>query len=172
MKKWFSVILVLVFMGCDSDDLGGGAAQLDLVTGLMARSSAQEPATVLGNPNVRNGNLFHIAPNPSTDNVVLFATENIDQAWIVAGKPLRKYKEVDFTTLLDASLYTDAEIAGKALKSYPDLNSQQVMLNVGELAAGYYRVFVKINGQLYWENLYFSADGSTDLQTLVNFWSE
>ncbi|PCE65755.1 hypothetical protein [Sediminicola luteus] len=172
MKKWFPLVLVLAFIGCDSDDLGGGAAQLDLVTGIWNPTIVPEEGFVLGNPNVRNLGVFTIKPNPADNEIQLSSDQNISKVYLVLGKPLRKYKEVDFATLLNADLYTEAEIRDKAVSESPSIEVQPITISFEDLAPGYYRVFVQIEGQFYWDNAYVSKEAGFDIQTLVDFWSE
>ena len=45
--------------------------------------------------------------------------------------------------------------------------NNEVLLNLESLEDGYYRVFIKINGQLEWHNIY---KGSVDITSFIDRW--
>jgi hypothetical protein len=53
---------------------------------------------------------------------------------------------------------------------FTNLNTPDIILNLDQLTAGYYRVYVKIGGILYWDNIYI-PDGNFVIDDLINFWN-
>ncbi len=47
-------------------------------------------------------------------------------------------------------------------------------MNIGTLEKGYYRIFVKIGGVIYWDNLYKYENGGNNeeqFNAISNFWN-
>ena len=80
-----------------------------------------------------------------------------------------------FSNILNTDFYDENSIV---LNSKNSLNvngqsSKEFSLNVGMLEKGYYKVFIKIGGKIYWDNLY-KYDNIEDTQkqstSIMNFW--
>ncbi len=173
MKKLSFSLLLLFIISCDNNDdsenIGNDATRLDLVTGINIRSSVNAPDVQLGNPNITMNTDFRIFPNPPIGTVFLTSAREIEEVWIIEGNAEKSFQETDFSTLLRPDLYTEDDIDSQAILKFPDQNVGNITLDLTDLNIGYYRVFVKMDGNLYWDNIYVS-DGSVAIEQLIVFW--
>lgn len=151
------------------------STDLNLVTGINCRETGDpnEIPVILGNPNVLTNHSFFIYPNPSSAFVSISANENISTIWIVPANPEKIYQNVNFSTTLNTDLYSEQTINSNSKFSYSPQSATSAFINIEGLAKGYYKVFVKINGKIYWDNLYKyenQGDNQAQFDALTNFW--
>ena len=174
MKKILLVIIVIVLNSCNKNDDNDeiGASTIDLVTGINFRQTFDDTSLTLGNPNNYTNNIFVIYPNPAVDFLSIASNENITKVWIIPGNPNKIYQQTDFSTIYNPSTYTESQIQTKSLLELNDLNSTNVLVDLNSLNTGYYRIFLKINNALYWDNIYLEKDGDEDsINEIINFWN-
>lgn len=176
MKKLLILISVLA-LSCTNDKTSAPTEKtaLNLVTGINCRqtSDLNEIPLQLGNPNVLVSNMFFVYPNPSNEFVQITANQNISSIWIVSATPEKLYQDVNFSSILNTDLYSEQTIVSNSKVSVTGPSATTFRINIGNLVNGYYKVFVKINGKIYWDNLYKyenQTDNQVQFDALTNFW--
>ena len=170
MKKVIIVlipfILLIVLTACSSDDdnQNFNATDIDLVTGLDLRSTINEPATRVGNPNTFS-DMVVVAPNPVLDNLSIGTSSPIIRMWVVPANASMSFKETDFSSLLTESTYSIAEIESRSVGSSEGPDA--ILLE--ELSPGYYRLFIETETGLQWENIYKSPE-DFEIQDFIDSW--
>lgn len=164
----------IIAVSCSSGDDDGhtnssSETDIELVTGLNLRNSEFSDIYRLGNPNVFSDDLFIAYPNPTLGVLNIRAYSEISAVWITPSQANKKHQQTDFSSILTSSLYDEATIASLANKELTDLSATNLIMNLNELKTGYYKVFVKINGNIYWENIFFQ-DNNTDIEDLISYW--
>lgn len=173
MKKMTIIFALLLFISCSNDDDNNNSTSetaVELVTGINIRNSEFSQPTQLGNPNVFTNNQFIAYPNPPAGALSLQAIENISDVWITSANAEKIYQQTDYNSILNSDLYTQSLIESNAEMDFPNLNSTNLVLNLESLTSGYYRVFVKINGNLYWDNIYI-PESNFEIDDLINYWN-
>jgi len=180
--KFYALCLaVLVVFSCSNDDdatIGGSnETAIDLVTGLIARPDAYSPGFRLGNPNIRmpasiSSTTIIAFPNPiiSAFSIQMAQTsEVINNIWLVKANANKIYQDTDFDEILSENTYTVSQIESVAETSFDGISSTNVTLDLGSFEAGYYRVFIKTDQSLYWDNIYINNDG-VDITEFFDSW--
>lgn len=173
MKQILLSLFTLLMIGCGNDDSENNSndeTQIDLVTGINIRSSIDSPPTQLGNPNINNDNDFIAFPNPPIGTLFISSDNEISDVWIVPSIAEKSFQQLDFIDILSWDLYAENEIDSHSELKFLNQNSTNLTLNLETLDAGYYKIFVKIDGTFYWENIY-SSDGSQEIGELIDFWN-
>ncbi len=173
MKKMTIIFALLVLISCSNDDENNNSTSetnIELVTGINIRNSEFSSPTQLGNPNVLTNNQFIAYPNPPAGALSLSASENISDVWITSANAEKIYQQTDFNSILNSNLYTVSEIELNSEMEFTDLNSTNLVLNLENLNSGYFKVFVKIDGNLYWDNIYI-PENNFEIDDLINFWN-
>ena len=175
MKKTIFILFTILTISCNNSDETinpTNSNDINLVTGINFRQTFDDPPFELGNPNILVNNMFVIYPNPANLTVFLSSTQNITDVWIVPASPEKIYQDLDFSTILNTNLYNEQSIISNSNFSLTAQSSTNLSLNIGTLATGYYRVFVKIGGNIYWDNLYKNNGSSPEqIAEIVNFWN-
>jgi hypothetical protein len=174
MKKGIWLVLAVFLLGCSKDEsTKTDRVAMELVTGINLRENIEDTPMVLGNPNIFIENKFVMYPNPAMQAVNFLTEQNAQEIWFVPAFAEKIHQDVNFNTILSSSLYSEASIATNSVFSVNGLTSNQLVLNIESLEPGFYRVFAKIDGQIYWDNLYKpTGDPEVDeLEMLVNFWN-
>lgn len=177
MKKALLIFSCLLALSCNDDDNTAdttGKNSMNLVTGINFRESFENIVLHLGNPNILVNNKFILYPNPAIETIFIKAEENITDIWIVPANAKKIYQEVDFTTALHTNLYSEQSIAENSKLSFNEQSSTEIGVNIGTLKSGYYRVFIKIGGKIYWDNLYKIDDSDNreaEVNALMNSWN-
>ncbi|MEO9510691.1 MAG: hypothetical protein ABJN84_03600 [Flavobacteriaceae bacterium] len=174
MKRFLFFFLVLI--SCDSgsensNNLSSDETKIDLVTGIILKQSISGPSILLGNPNTFDDNLL-IFPNPPIDAIFVEQTENlpISEIWIVPAVEEKLFQSVDFSTILNSELYTDVMLDSSSQIKIDNLQSSNITIDLSNLSTGYYRLFVKVEGGLFWSNIYLNRDGIA-IEELTDFWN-
>ena len=173
MKKMTIIFALLIFISCGNDDENNNSTSetdIELVTGINIRNSEFSAPTRLGNPNVFTNNQFIAYPNPPAGALSLLASENISDVWITPANAEKIYQQSDFNSILNSDLYAESLIESNAEMEFLNLNSTNLVLNLENLTSGYYRVFTKINGTLYWDNIYI-PESNFEIEDLINYWN-
>ena len=146
---------------------------MTLVTGVNFRQSFDDTPLRLGNPNVLVSNKFVMYPNPANESVYVAAQENVTSVWVVPANPEKIHQDVNFGSVLNTNLYSEESINSHSDFSLDGQSTDNINVNLSTLEPGYYKVFVKIGGTIYWDNLYKNdSQGSTEgsINALINFW--
>lgn len=126
----------------------------------------------LGNPNNYTTNIFTIYPNPSTGFLSIASNTNITKVWVIPGNPNKIHQQTDFSSVLNSSLYSESQIQEKSQLKLNDINSLNIILDINSLNSGYYKVFIKINNAIYWDNIYLEKNGDEDsFNEIINYWN-
>ncbi|TDP57828.1 hypothetical protein [Flavobacterium dankookense] len=174
MKKSLLILVTILSLSCNEDENNNlGKTALNLVTGINFRETSDDTPLQLGNPNVLVNNSFVVYPNPANQVISISSQENITDIWFVKSNPQKIHQNVDFSSILNSSLYAEQLIVSNSNFSINGQSSNGISLNIGDLEKGYYKVFVKIGGVLYWDNLYkYENQGNNEEQfnAIINFW--
>jgi hypothetical protein len=173
MKNITIIFALLIITSCSNDDENNNSTtetNIELVTGINIRDSGSSASIQLGNPNVLTNNQFIAYPNPPAGALSLSASENISDVWITPANAEKLYQQTDFNSILNSNLYAESLIESNAEMEFINLNSTNLVLNLENLTSGYYRVFVKINGTLYWDNIYI-PESNFEIDDLINYWN-
>ncbi|WP_353778896.1 hypothetical protein [Winogradskyella sp. 3972H.M.0a.05] len=173
MKNLALILTLLLLVSCNNDDENNNITsetQIDLVTGINVRQDEFSTPIQLGNPNVFTNNQFITFPNPATEALSLLSPQGITDVWIVPANADKIYQETNFSSILNSDLYAETLIQQNTELGFSDLNSTNLILNLEDLSSGYYKVFVKINGSIFWENIYI-AGNNFEIDDLINYWN-
>lgn len=175
MKKILLLVCVLS-LSCNSDDNNGitNKTDLNLVTGFYGRQTEEDPAIEYGNPNVFVNDKFVIFPNPVNNFFYIKADEPITNVWFVPADAEKIHADVDFSNVLNSNLYSESSIASQSKITLAGASASFLSLDVRTLEKGYYKVFIKIGGQIYWDNLYKYGNeygNESQFETLYDFWN-
>ncbi|SHJ46502.1 hypothetical protein SAMN04487911_12215 [Arenibacter nanhaiticus] len=172
MKKLVISLISLCTLGCDKDtqeNILGDPTSIDIVTGMHIRSSRNSAPILLGNPNSNNKDNFIAFPNPPIGTLYISATSKISNVWIIPSMAKKSFQEIGFSEILTSDIYTENEIDSRSELRFPDQNATEIALPLERLKVGYYKVFIKKNDTLYWDNIYVS-DGSIGIEKLIDSW--
>ena len=175
MKKIMLFLISILSLSCNNDETHNpDNTALNLVTGINCRQTSDDITLRLGNPNVLVNNKFVIYPNPVNEVVYISAQENVTDIWLVPANPEKIYQNANFNSILNTNLYTEQSIVTNSDFSLNGQSSNGISMNIGTLQKGYYRIFVKIGGIIYWDNLYkYENPGNNEEQfnAINNFWN-
>lgn len=174
MKKKLVILISILVISCNKDepDVTDKTA-INLVTGVNFRETSDDSGLQLGNPNVLVNNKFKIYPNPANELVYVSAQEIVTEVWFVKANPEKIHQDANFSSILNSNLYSEQSIISQSNFALTGQSSNNFSINIGTLDEGYYRVFVKIGGKIYWDNLYKNENqGSSQEQitSIINFW--
>jgi hypothetical protein len=175
MKKKLFILISILALSCNKDEtkVQTDRTAINLVTGVNFRETSGDSGLKLGNPNVLVNNKFKIYPNPANELVYISAQENVTDVWFVTANPEKIHQDANFSSILNTNLYSEQSIISHSNFTLSGQSSNSFSINIGALKKGYYRVFVKIGGEIYWDNLYKNENqGSSEEQTtsIINFW--
>ncbi|WP_299113477.1 hypothetical protein [uncultured Winogradskyella sp.] len=178
-KFYIIIISFLTVFACSNDDDGGSSNKtaIDIVTGINARQDNLSAGFRLGNPNVRMPlNISSVSviafPNPVRDFLsiqISQTNEVITDIWLVDANANKIFQDTDFNAILNENTYTVNEISQASMQSYNDLSNTNINLNLEGFETGYYRVFIKTDQSLYWDNIYVDNDGA-DITEFFDSW--
>ena len=178
--KFYALLLcTLIVFGCSNDDgnsSSNNTTAINLVTGVNAKSDVNSIFR-LGNPNVRMPiGLSSVAiiayPNPviSALSIEISQTNEVmTDVWLVNANAQQIYQDIDFDEILNENTYTVNEISQASVQAFNDLSNTNITLNLDGFNTGYYRVFIKTNQSLYWDNIYIDNNG-TDITEFFESW--
>lgn len=176
MKNKLFILISILALSCNNDDTNNITDKnaLNLITGINVRNTSDDLGLKLGNPNALVSNKFLIYPNPANELVYISAQENVTDIWFVKANPEKIYQDINFSNILNTDLYSEQSIISHSNFSLSGQSSNKISLNIGTLEKGYYRVFIKIEGKIYWDNLYKydnQGDNQGQFTLLNNFWN-
>ncbi len=173
MKKFLFTLLILTSISCQKENgtVDTSSADIDLITGMEMTEITGTPIGSIGNPNVLN-DAFAIYPNPTNEEISILSLDQSDitDCWIIKGNTKKMFQDIDFDNVLHSNLYTENELDGKALKLISDLEHYSIKLNLSDFESGHYRLFIKINGDIKWDNIYILRDNESYLDLFDTFW--
>ena len=159
-----------MIFSCSKDDSSSiSETDMKLVTGINLTNTGANIEMQLGNPNVLNTPLS-VYPNPPSGVVAIESYENMTDIWLVPANAQKIFQTTDFNNILNTELYTESEIDSNSNLKFLNLNVTNIQLNLENVNSGYYKVFVKINGSIYWDNIYVANNG-IQIDNLINFWN-
>ncbi|REG98873.1 hypothetical protein [Flavobacterium aquicola] len=175
MKKRLFLLISILAISCNKDevDVQTDKSSINLVTGVNFRQDTNDKGLKLGNPNVLVNNKFLLYPNPANESVYILAEENVTDVWFVSANAEKIHQDVNFSNVLNTNLYSEPSINSNSKFSLSGQSSNSFKMSIGTLAKGYYKVFVKIGGKIYWDNLYkYENQGNNEEQfSKINvFW--
>ena len=175
MKKKLFILISILAISCNKDetDVQTDKGSINLVTGINFIQDIDGTVLKLGNPNILVNNNFLLYPNPANESVYILAQENVTDVWFVSANPEKIHQDVNFGNILNTNLYTEQSIISNSNFSLSGQSSNSFKMNIGTLAKGYYKVFVKIGGKIYWDNLYkYENQGNNEEQfsKINDFW--
>jgi hypothetical protein len=176
MKKAMFILLSILALSCNHEETNNltDKTALNLVTGVNFRQSFDDVPFQLGNPNVLINNKFVIYPNPAIETFMIIGEENVTDVWIVPASPEKIYQDEDFSSVLNTNLYTEQSIVTHSDLSLHGQTSNILSVDITTLEKGYYRVFVKSGGAIYWDNLYkLGNEGNNEgqIDAFIDFWN-
>jgi hypothetical protein len=169
MKRIIIILVVLFFVRCSKDDdMNNSENQIDinLVSGINLINNFGIKTGEFGNPNILNNNNFDFFPNPAIDILNLYSMENVTKIWIRPANSSKNYLQTNFELILNSELYSENEIESGAELKFIDSNLSGIKINLRSLEPGYYKLFVKANEKIYWENIFVG-----EVQDLINYWN-
>jgi len=92
---------------------------------------------------------------------------------VCISKSREIHQDINFTNIFNSNLYTEQSIMSNSTFSLSGQTSNSFKMNIETLAKGYYKVFVKIGGKIYWDNLYkYENQGNNEEQfnKINDFW--
>jgi hypothetical protein len=157
-KKTFflSLIILILSEGCNKvidDDFRTSELQSPTITGFYIINEYGENIGVKGVPNVKNSidnkKKMVIYPNPCRFrfNIRTSLDNQIKQCWIVRGYP----NFGDEGNIIDNGMVT-SKIGGLPLLQ-TEFFSNEVSCDVSSLGPGYYRVYLKTESHLLYDNI-------------------
>lgn len=175
MKKKLFILISILAISCNKDETNTPTDKtaINLVTGINCRQTPDDTGLKLGNPNALVNSKFLLYPNPANESVYILAQENVTDVWFVSANPEKIYQDVNFSNVLTTNLYTDQSIISNSNFSLSGQTSNSFKMNIGTLAKGYYKVFVRIGGKIYWDNLYKyenQDDNEAQFGKINDFW--
>ncbi len=173
MKTIAGILLsILILVSCQNDDDSPIASELDieLVTGIHAQNSQLGPVIKLGNPNVISNRAI-MYPNPTIDMLRIENTSNTEltDVWIVKANAQNIFQDIDFNDVLNSNLYSVVEIENVSDYYFSFNTNGDAIINIEDFENGFYKVFVRINSQIEWNNVYVGND--MNISDLSNFWN-
>ncbi len=178
MKKILFLFFCALLLSCsnnnDQSNTITESTSLNLVTGINCRQNFDDVTLKLGNPNTLVNNKFILYPNPANSQFSIVSQENMTNIWIVSANAEKIHQEVNFISLLNSNLYSEPSIVSSSNISLNELTTSNIGINIETLPKGYYKIFVKIGGQIYWDNLYKyenNGNNSEQFTLLNNFWN-
>ncbi len=179
MKKKLFILISILTISCSNDETNTQTdkTSINLITGINLRETSDDSELQLqfGNPNILTNNKFLIYPNPAGESVYILANENVTDVWLVSANPEKIYQDVNFNNILNTNLYSEQSIISHSNFSLNKQFSKDFSMNISPLAKGYYKVFVKMGGIIYWDNLYkYENEGDNEEQfNIINsFWAK
>lgn len=173
MKKIIFTLLMLTFINCQKENEVDviSSTDIDLITGIEMTNIYGVKEYRIGNPNVLSNGLL-IYPNPIKGIIGIMSLEGvkITDFWILKGYPKKLFQDIDFDKVLSSDLYTENELNNKALKRKSDLENYNIYINLEDFETGHYRVFIKVDGKIKWDNFYILNEKESPLDLLDNFW--
>ena len=169
MRKILILFASILLLSCSDDSSTPfNETDLNLITGINLTDTGTNVAMQLGNPNVLN-NLLTVYPNPPSGMISIKSFENIEDIWLVPAKAQKVFQTTNFNDILNSELYTESELDSNSELKFLDINFNNIQLNLENLSSGYYKLFVKIKGNIYWENIYV-PNSNFDINDLIKFW--
>ncbi|MCF6131612.1 hypothetical protein [Flavobacterium wongokense] len=174
MKKILFFLTAVIALSCSNSDSGvTELTNLRLVTGVTFRQSFDDAPLRLGNPNTFVNDKFVMYPNPGNPDLYITSPQTITDVWLVKGKAERIYQQVELTGAFNSNTFTEATIDNNAASEISGNSSNDVSIDISNLPMGYYKVFVKIGGAIYWDNLYKYDDAHSNeehIASVISFW--
>jgi hypothetical protein len=174
MKKIILFVLVVSIFSCKNDDSNNQTDMLNinLVSGINLRETADQVPLRFGNPNIFVSNQLVVYPNLAYEVINIYSQNVITDVYFISGWPEKIHQNVDFNDILNSGVYAESTISGLSTLKFngTDLFST---FNISNLEAGYYRVFIKTNNQFYWDNFYKtnSPTSNTQIENISTFWN-
>ena len=175
MKNITFLFSFLLFYSCsgNEDNLSlKSATDILLVTGINLKDNQGHNNVSLGNPNVFGPWILKIYPNPVRDRLYISCRDSkctLSDVWVISAIADKIYQVTDFNLLLNSNTYEESQIESNAELKFKNIDKPNMYFNAESLKEGYYKVFVKINGIVYWENILVNRGGWT-FEEMADYW--
>jgi len=173
MKRIVIYLALVSIIGCsEKEDIDNSENNTDinLVTGINLIDFTGGKIGQLGNPNELNIINFGLYPNPTVNILNLYSMGNISKIWIRPAESSKNFLQTDFGAILNSKLYTENEIETNTKLKLTNSDLSKIKIDLGGLEIGYYRVFVKVDGIIFWRNIYVGTNTS-ELDDLIKDWN-
>lgn len=173
MKKAIILCALLCAFSCNNDDNDKNSdndpTSLNLVAGLDIRADENFAPIRLGNPNILvEQTLVYPNPAPTALSILSMSSIEISDVWIIKGDARQNYQDTDFNSVLNSNLYSEDQINTNSEERFENINALNVAINLSDFEEGYYRVFIKIDGNIEWHNIYV---GAPDINAFIESWN-
>ncbi|QTD39214.1 hypothetical protein JL193_08255 [Polaribacter batillariae] len=173
MKRIIIFLAFVSVIGCsEKEDIDNAENNIDinLVTGINLIDFTGGKIGQLGNPNELNIINFGLYPNPTVDILNVYSMGIMSEIWIRPANSSKNYLQTDFGTILNSELYSENEIEKNSKIKLTNSGLSKIKIDLRSLEIGYYRVFVKVDGSIFWRNIYVGTNTS-ELDNLKNDWN-
>jgi hypothetical protein len=150
------IFIMFFFLSCgeESEQLRTGELVSPICTGFGYKSSSNQ---FLGNVGVVNNNLtginrsiaLSVFPIPASDVLnVSYNSNELKQIWLVRANVSQDVSNQN--NFLNAQVIS---VGGEPIISIKGFTEEELLIDVSRLAKGYYRLYLKTQKDLLWENL-------------------
>jgi hypothetical protein len=154
LTLFFSVMAALVSCTQETEELRTGELHIPTCTGFNYKDNFNQLRGIIGVPNnklVSNINSFTLSvyPIPAQNNVKVIINNNSSKKiWLTQAQVSG---ELNYNlNYLNAPLLV---VGGSPLISFNNVTEDQLVIDISFLPQGYYRLYVKVDDQILWENL-------------------
>ena len=116
-------------------------------------------------------NKVSVYPIPTINQLSISAnyTHEIEKIWLVPAEEDKIYQDEDFNAVFNEYTYKEESISNKAIIQIEDINATDLSVNLEDKAPGYYKVFIKIENTIYWDNIY-KVGNNENGDEVFNYW--
>ncbi len=168
MVRFLMVLFVCVIfsISCDPEITPSkDYASTDAVTGLKLFDFSGQAIGVWREPNQKDADV-RLFPNPNDGTFFLFSVDkSLEKLWIIEGDCFRDSISQDIVSSSQSLSYDEEDIGNLSLitTEIEDFQSQ-IAINGEELSDGFYKVFYKIDEELYWHNIYVNKTSAFPIE--------
>lgn len=173
MKKILALMVIFTLLiSCGDDDSEDfDPTRLDIVTGMNLTNDLGQIEAVWGNPNVSVTSSVAVFPKPAFGTIRIEATTSIKNIWIVRGVPSRRFTDTNFVQVFAENPFQQNEVEAISFKTFDNLNTNNIVLNISDISQGYYRIFVQLqDDSIISDNIYVEGTNGVNLDD-INFWN-
>lgn len=156
LKTLAAAAILLLLLSCskeDSDEMEGGLFRQPVITGYQLRSTDGSPVGEVGRPNVqleKNGIFLVTFPNPAVHGLALRLMKRS------SNQRVKIFLLPAVTDIADSPHYTFSNSTFVQTASplvEIETTKDYIHLDVRNLANGFYRLYINIDGTLLWDNI-------------------
>jgi len=167
MKKYISIFFIIILFGCTKEDTSfhTGGLSVPEINGYITRDNHGHEMQTIGNPNVKLGSgteidksayYFVCYPNPANDIISFYVktpTPDIPkQLWIThANYSGQENSNINLGI-------NNIQTSGAIFQT--EFTRSNVSIYLSDYPSGYYRVYLKINEYIFYDNIVIYSNGS------------